>query len=51
MLPWHSFQLRVQKAITMYKRQFEAFNSNFPVKIQKTGDTYQMAYGWFMIGI
>ena len=49
MLPWHSFQLRVWKPITNVN--FQAFNLNFPFKIQKTGDTYAMAYGWFMFGI
>ena len=48
-LPWHSFNWRdgnpLQTSI------FKHFHSNFPVKIQKTGDTYPMAYGWFMFGI
>ena len=35
-----------------YKRQFwNILTLIFPVKILKNGDTYQMAYGWFISGI
>ena len=36
---------------SLYTSNFKYFSSNFPVKIQKTGDTYPMAYGRFRSGI
>ena len=59
MLPRHSFQLRVRKPIIGgggggggAKRQFSGFLTLISQsRYKNTGDTYQTAYGWYMIGI
>ena len=49
MLPWHSFHPRVRKPIINVN--FEALWLISKSKYKNTGDTYPMAYGWFIIGI